>query len=418
MSKFVIDGRRKLSGDIKIQGSKNSALPILSACVLTGKTVVIHNCPKLSDVDAAIKILENLGCNVRQENDSVIVDASGADTYSIPDDLMREMRSSVVFLGALLGRFGNAEFSAPGGCEIGLRPIDLHIKAVEELGVTVNNDMGRVKCSCPDGLKAGNIVFPFPSVGATENAILAAVLADGVTTLVNCAREPEISDLADFLNACGARIKGAGEGTIQIEGVKTLNGTEYTVIPDRIVATTYMAAVAATGGRAVLKGVIPAHLRPVMPVFMESGCSLVVKGHELLIESPPELSRISCIITMPYPGFPTDAQAPVMAMTTIAKGTSVFTENIFECRFKHVSELMRFGAKITVEGRMAVVEGVNSLYASSVTAGDLRGGAALVVAALAAEGVSEISDIHHIDRGYEELESQLSLLQANIKRVQ
>lgn len=417
MEKFVVTGRRKLSGRIHIQGSKNSALPILSACVLTGKPTVIHNCPELSDVDAAIKILKELGCAVKREKNSIFVDARAANVYSIPDDLMREMRSSIIFFGALIGRFGKAEFSAPGGCEIGLRPIDLHIKAMESLGVVVENDSGRVKCHCPNGLHADTIVFPFPSVGATENAILAASLAEGTTTLVNCAREPEISDLADFLNACGAKIRGAGEGTVVIEGVKALGGAEYSVIPDRIVAATYMAATAVTGGQIVLESVIPAHLRPVVPVFLESGCNINVKGHELEITAPPELSRIHGVITMPYPGFPTDAQAPIMAMTTVARGTSVFTENIFESRFKHVSELTRFGAKIKVEGRMAVVEGVPGLYAASVAAGDLRGGAALLVAALAAKGTSEITGIHHIDRGYERAEDALSLLGADIMRL-
>ncbi len=416
MEKFVVTGKRKLSGRIHIQGSKNSALPILSACVLTDKPTVIHNCPELSDVDAAIAILVELGCVVKREGNSVYVDASAANVYSIPDDLMREMRSSIIFFGALIGRFGRAEFSAPGGCEIGLRPIDLHIKAMEALGAVIENDSGRVKCRCPNGLRADTIVFPFPSVGATENAILAAALAEGTTTLVNCAREPEISDLADFLNACGARIRGAGEGTVVIEGVKALGGAEYSVIPDRIVAATYMAAAAATGGRIVLDSVIPAHLRPVVPVFLESGCNINVKGHEMEITAPPELSRIHEVITMPYPGFPTDAQAPVMAMTTLARGTSVFTENIFESRFKHVAELTRFGAKIKVEGRMAVVEGVPGLYAAQVAAGDLRGGAALLVAALAAKGTSEITGIHHIDRGYERAEEALSLLGALVER--
>ncbi len=417
MSKLIVEGGKRLSGSITIQGSKNSALPILSACVLTGKPTIIHNCPGLSDVDAAIKILVALGCKAKREFDTVVVDASGVNVSSIPDELMREMRSSIVFLGALIGRLGRAEFVAPGGCEIGLRPIDLHIKAMETLGVKVENTDGRISCFCPDGLKAGQIVFSFPSVGATENAILAAVTAKGTTILENCAREPEISDLADFLNACGARIRGAGEGTITVEGVSSLGGTEYTVIPDRIVSATYMAAVAAAGGEAVLKDVIPAHLRPIVPVFLESGCNINVKGHELMITSPPRLNRIKSLVTMPYPGFPTDAQAPIMAMTTIADGTSVFMENIFECRYKHVSELLRFGAKITVEGRMAVVEGVDRLYGACVSAGDLRGGASMIVEALAANGRSEISDINHIDRGYEKPEYWLSAIGADIKRV-
>lgn len=417
MEIFRIEGGKKLDGCIKVQGSKNSALPILSACVLTTRPSVIHNCPRLSDIDAAVKILEHIGCKVKREDLTVYIDPSGANNYSVPDELMREMRSSIVFLGALIGRFKAAEFSSPGGCEIGLRPIDLHIRAMKALGAEITNDSGRVKCTCPNGLKAHHIIFPFPSVGATENAVLAASTALGTTVLTNCAREPEIVDLCDFLNSCGAKIVGSGEGTIIIEGVDSLGGAEHTVIPDRIVAATYMASAGITGGAITLKNVIPSHLRPVIPSFSDSGCSVVANNREVSISAPRKLRRIPNVVTMPYPGFPTDAQAPIMAMTTIARGTSVFLENIFESRFKHVSELNRFGANIRTEGRMAVVEGVDSLHASTVTACDLRGGAALVVAALAAYGTSEIAEIHHIDRGYEDLEKVLCSVGADIQRI-
>ncbi len=416
MEKIIIEGGKRLNGEITVHGAKNSALPILAATVLTTKQTVIHNCPRLTDIDAAINILRHLGCFVQFQDDNLIVDASNINCSDIPDTLMREMRSSVVFLGAILARTGKAGFSTPGGCEIGLRPIDLHLFAMKRLGATVKEERGRLECECPDGLIGDEIILSFPSVGATENAILAATLAKGTTTIINCAREPEISDLADFLNGCGARISGAGEGTIVIEGVKSLGGTEHTVIPDRIAATTYMAAGAITHGKVKLNDIIPAHLGPVIPMFEESGCEIIIKGRTLSIIAPPRLKRIKTIRTMPYPGFPTDAQAPIMAMTTVADGTSLIVENIFESRYKHVNELLRLGAKIKVEGRMAVVEGVPCLYGAPVTAGDLRGGAALVVAGLAAKGITEVEGVSHIDRGHAGFEKNLTLLGANIRR--
>lgn len=416
MEKIIIDGGNRLKGEIKVHGAKNSALPILAATVLTRKQTVIHNCPRLTDIDAAIKILKHLGCKVEREGDSVTVDASEMMCTDIPDSLMREMRSSVVFLGAILARCGKASFSTPGGCEIGLRPIDLHLFAMNRLGAQIKEEFGRLECECPDGLKGDKIVLSFPSVGATENAMLAAVTAKGTTTIINCAREPEISDLADFLNGCGARIHGAGEGTIIIEGVPTIGGTEHTVIADRIEAATYMSAAAVTQGQIILRDIIPAHLGPIIPVFEEAGCEISIDGRNLLIIAPVRPKRIKFIRTMPYPGFPTDAQAPLMSMTSIADGTSVIVENIFESRYKHVSELVRLGAKIKVEGRMAVVEGVPSLYGTTVVAGDLRGGAALVVAGLSAEGTTVIEGVNHIDRGHADLEKNLKLVGASIRR--
>ncbi|MDR0315041.1 MAG: UDP-N-acetylglucosamine 1-carboxyvinyltransferase [Oscillospiraceae bacterium] len=416
MEKIIIEGGKRLIGEINVHGAKNSALPILAATVLTTKRTVIHNCPKLTDIDAAINILEHLGCIVDHTEDCVTVDASNIGGSDIPDSLMREMRSSVVFLGAVLARTGKASFSTPGGCEIGLRPIDLHLFAMSRLGAVVKEDFGRLECECPNGLIGDEIILSFPSVGATENAILAAVTAKGTTTIINCAREPEISDLADFLNGCGAKISGAGEGTIVIEGVKQLAGTEHTVIPDRIEATTYMASAAVTQGKMILNGIIPAHLGPVIPIFEEAGCDISIMGRKLYISAPPRPKRIKSIKTMPYPGFPTDAQAPIMAMTTIADGTSVIIENIFESRYKHVNELSRLGAKIKVEGRMAVIEGVPGLYGAPVVAGDLRGGAALVVAGLAAEGITEIEGIAHIDRGHADFEKNLTMIGAVITR--
>lgn len=416
MEKIVIEGGKRLSGELRVHGSKNSALPILAAAVLTNKPCVIHNCPRLTDVDAAIRILTYLGCKVEREGNTVTIDATSIERSDIPDHLMREMRSSVVFLGPILARMGKASLSTPGGCEIGLRLIDLHLSAMRQFGVEIQEEHGRLDCVCPEPMKGVKIALSFPSVGATENIMLAAATAQGRTVLVNAAREPEISDLADFLNGCGARIHGAGEGTIVINGVKALSGTEHTVIPDRITAATYMAAAAVTHGHLTLRDIIPAHLGPVIPVMEEAGCDISICARDLTISAPPRLHRVHTVRTMPYPGFPTDAQAPVMAMTAIADGTSVIIENIFESRYKHVSELMRLGAHIKVEGRVAVVEGVPFLSGAPVVAPDLRGGSSLVIAGLSARGNTEITGVRHIDRGYEKIEESLQAIGAQIKR--
>ncbi|NMP37766.1 MAG: UDP-N-acetylglucosamine 1-carboxyvinyltransferase [Clostridiales bacterium] len=416
MGKFIVEGGRRLRGEIKIQGSKNSVLPILAACVLVDGVSVIHNCPLLSDTDVTIKILEHLGCSVMREGHTVTVDSTGVNAFDIPDTLMREMRSSVIFLGAIIGRSGRAEISTPGGCEIGLRPIDLHISSIKKFGVEIAEEHGRLECSVPDALRGTEITLAFPSVGATENIMLTAATARGTTTIINAAREPEISDLADFLNGCGARIHGGGEGIITVAGVDSLSGTEHTVIPDRIAAATYMFSAAMTHGTIILKDIIPAHIGPVFPVLEEAGCEINIKGRELELTAPPRIRRIHKISTMPYPGFPTDIQAPIMALTAVADGTSVIIENIFESRFKHVAELIRMGADIKTEGRMAVIQGVPYLTGASVVSPDLRGGSALVLAGLAAKGITEVSDIHHIDRGYESFEEILCALGASVKR--
>lgn len=417
MEKIVVSGKHKLSGEISVQGAKNSVLPILVATLLVNGISVIHNCPLLSDVTATIKILEYLGCVVSREGHTVTVDSTNVSRFDVPEDLMREMRSSIVFLGGILGRMGKAEFSSPGGCEIGLRPIDLHLNAMETFGATLEFTGGRVLCDAKEGLKGAQINLSFPSVGATENVILAAALSSGITTITNAAREPEISDLADFLNRCGAKIHGAGDSTVTIEGVKNLHGTEHTIIPDRIVASSYMIASAMTGGRLCLKDVIPSHIGPVFSFLREAGCSIVVSGRWVCMDSPSRLKRIKMIRTMPYPGFPTDVQAQMMALTTVADGTSVIVENIFESRFKHIGEFLRFGAKISAEGRMAVVEGVKNLHGATVKATDLRGGFATILLGLCADGETTVTDIYHIDRGYEEPEKVLSFLGADIKRV-
>ncbi len=416
MSKLIVQGGHRLVGAIPVHGAKNSALPLLSATLLGTTPSVLHNCPRLSDVDTSIKILSHLGCKVTQEGTNVTVDASEAGQYEIPDSLMREMRSSVVFLGAIVARQGKARISFPGGCELGPRPIDLHLKALRKLGLVIEEDHGYLNCHVGKGLRGCSINLSFPSVGATENIMLASSTAAGTTIITNAAREPEICDLADFLNQCGARIRGAGESTIRIDGVPKLHGAEHAVIADRITATTYMAAAAVTGGDLTLENVIPAHLEPVIPVFEEAGCHIQVKDHQLHIAAPERIKAVKNIRTLPYPGFPTDSQAIVMAMATLAEGTSVFVENIFESRYKHVGELLRLGAHIKVEGKVAIVEGVDHLSGAPVEAADLRGAAALVVAGLAAQGTTQITGLHHLDRGYEMIEQRLSGVGAVIKR--
>lgn len=417
MSKLMVNGGNPLYGKLRIQGAKNSALPILIATLLCDSPSVIHNCPELSDVDASCRILRYLGCHVKQEGENVEVNPSQVEKFDIPDDLMREMRSSIVFLGAICAKLGQARISFPGGCELGPRPIDLHLSSLRQLGLHIEEDHGWLNCHTIGKLHGANIVLSFPSVGATENIMLASATAVGTTVIINAAREPEIVDLALFLNRCGARIRGAGESIITIDGVESMHGCEYSVMPDRIVAATYMAAVAITGGELTLNGVNISHMDPVLPAFKEAGCVIETDKDVLNIKRIGKLYPVKNIRTMPYPGFPTDAQAPVMAMSTLANGTSVFIENIFENRYKHAAELIRLGAKIKIEGKVAIVDGVKRLFGASVEATDLRGGAALVVAALAAEGQTIISGLRHIDRGYAAIESELSKVGADIKRI-
>lgn len=417
MSKLLVTGHHKLSGEVEVQGAKNSALPILAATILTKGENVIFNCPCLSDIDASSRILRYLGCEVKRTDHTLIIKSDDIDRYDIPDELMRKTRSSIVFLGAVLARTGRAKISFPGGCEIGLRPIDMHLKALREMGAVIKEKHGYLDCNAPYGLTGTKIALSFPSVGATEDIMIAACLADGTTTITNAAREPEISDLADYLNKCGAKIYGAGEGVIVIDGVASLSGTHHTIIPDRIVATTLMSCSAVTGSEIVLKGVICSHLNSVIPVFEEAGCKILCHNGEMKLTSPEKLESMKLIRTMPYPGFPTDAQALLLAMSCVCNGTTVFIENIFENRYRHTSELIRMGASIKTEGKVAVVEGVNNLYGASVEATDLRGAAALVIAGLCADAQSEISGVKYLERGYENLELTLSALGADIKKI-
>ena len=418
MASLVINGGRRLNGSLTAQGSKNSALPILAATYLVNGKSIIHNCPRLSDVECTIKILENLGCKTERHGTDLIVDSTSASGHEIPENLMREMRSSVVFLGAILGRAKKAKISTPGGCEIGLRPIDLHLFAMRKLGVEIEESYGKLLCTIPQNLKGTKITLTFPSVGATENAVLLASVARGTTTIINAAREPEIIDLCNFLNKCGAKISGAGESVIVIEGVEKLEAAEHSVICDRIAAATYLFAGAITGGDVTLKNTVPQHLNSILPVLEETGCEISIKCNEIRLKAPLRLRRIDKLITQPYPGFPTDAQAPIMTLTVVADGTSVIVENIFESRFKHVPELLRMGAKIRTEGRVAVIDGVKRLYGASVVSPDLRGGSALVLAGLVAHGTTEVGSLKHIDRGYENFENNLCMLNADIIRME
>ncbi len=416
MQRLIIEGGTRVSGEIAVHGAKNSALPLLAATLLGKTPTVLHNCPKLSDVFAASRILTYLGCKCTRENDSVIVDTTNLTHFEVSDELMREMRSSIVFLGAILGRLGRCRLSFPGGCELGPRPIDLHISALRQMGAVIKEEYGVLDCSVPKELKGATISLSFPSVGATENIILAAVLAKGDTVIRNAAREPEIVDLANFLNTCGAKIRGYGESTIYITGVDEIYGCDYTVMPDRIVAATYIGAAAITNGELCINNICEKDLESVIPIYEEMGCSLYAYKNKLFINAARPLKSVKTIRTMPYPGFPTDVQAIIMACLCKAKGTSVIVETIFENRYKHVGELMRMGADIKVEGKVAIVQGVDQLYGAQVCATDLRGGAALVLAGLSAEGQTIIDDTRHIDRGYESIEKNFGLIGASIKR--
>ena len=416
MASYVIEGLNRVDGEIKVQGSKNGALPLFSAAVLVNGETVLEGCPNLTDVKAAADILTYLGCRVRSENGVFTVCSDDAANYDIPDRLMREMRSSIVFLGALLGRFGRAEMTAPGGCEIGLRPIDLHLEAMRALGAVIDESGGRLICTCPDGLHGTRISLSFPSVGATENILLASCTAKGETVVINAAREPEVTELAEFLNCCGANISGAGESIIKFEGVPRLNACEHRVWQDRIAAVTYMAATAVTRGSLMLCLDRQDLLLPVIEPFRKTGCTIKQDSKGIFIRSDKRLKNFGIIRTMSYPGFPTDSQADFAVMASVAEGTSTVVENIFESRLKYVAELRRMGARIRTENRVAVIEGVPELSGASVTSPDLRGGSALVVAALCAEGVSRVEGIHHIDRGYENFDFQLKRMGVKIKR--
>jgi UDP-N-acetylglucosamine 1-carboxyvinyltransferase len=415
--KFSVEGGNALSGKIDVQGSKNSALPILAATLLIDGKSVIHNCPRLTDVDAAVKILTDFGCKVKREGHTVTVDASNVKNCRVSDLLSKRMRSSILFLAPASSRFKKAELSLPGGCEIGLRPIDLHLSSLKLLGAEIEESCGTLSCKVQNGFRGNRIHLSFPSVGATESIILAAAVSRGTTVLTNAAREPEIIDLAHFLNKAGARIIGAGEKAVIIIGASALNSVEHTVIPDRIVTATYLFSAAITGGEIEINKTEPRFLEAVFPVLEETGCVIKRKESSVFLKAPKRLNAVKKVKTLPFPGFPTDLQSPVTAFLSVAHGVSTVTETIFENRYKYINELKKLGAVIKTEERTAVIDGVENLYGACVKATDLRGGFALVTAALKAHGTTEIDSIHHIDRGYESPEAALTALGANIKRI-
>lgn len=416
MSEFIVHGGKKLYGETAVQGAKNSVLPLLAATYLCNDECVLHNCPRLSDVKASVAILEYLGCKCRFDGNTLTVNSAGCFNSDIPESLMREMRSSIIFLGAIAAKCQKAEMSLPGGCELGPRPIDIHLGALRQMGVATECVGGKLICTAPDGIKPAEIHLNFPSVGATENIILTACQAKGTTVIHNAAREPEIVDLAQFLNICGADIKGAGTSTVVVEGKRILSGAEYSVMPDRIVAATYLFTTAMCKGAVTIKNCVPEHLFPFCEVLRKCGCDVTVLETSVSVRAHHTLHNFDVVSSSPYPGFPTDAGPSLVSASCLFKGTGVFVENIFDSRFRYVDELKRLGADIKTVGRAAVVTGVKNLSGAEVLAHDLRGGAALVSAALAAHGTSVVHNTEFIDRGYESIEKVFGILGAEIER--
>ena len=410
--KYIIKGGKKLEGIVKISGSKNSSLPIIAASILNSGKTTLYNVPNIHDTQMMFEILKSLGGKIEKKNNKIIIDTSKINKYEIPEGLMRQMRSSVILAGSLIGKYKKVIFSYPGGCDIGTRPIDLHLKGFEKLGVNIEKNYGNIICKT-DEILGKNINLDFPSVGATENIILVSVLAKGQTIINNAAREPEIIDLQNFLNRMGAKIKGAGTNQIVIEGVKNLKDVSYNIMSDRIEAGTYLCAAAMTGGSIRLENVNADHILPVISKLEEAQCKIKSQKNIIEINAPKKIKALD-LITMPYPGFPTDMQSIFLVMLTIAKGTSIIVENIFENRYKFVPELIRMGAKITVEGKSAIIKGTRKLYGTNVKATDLRGGAALVLAGLIAKGTTFIENIEFILRGYENFDKKLRNLNADI----
>lgn len=416
MEKLIIKGGRPLHGHVRVSSAKNAVLPIIVATLLPDSPSTIMDAPELDDVKTICSVMESLGATVTKDGNKLTFDASHADRTEASYELMSRMRASFLIMGPLLAKKGHAKIALPGGCMIGSRPIDLHLKAFEAMGARINVGNGFVEGYAPDGLKGATIYLDFPSVGATENILMAAVLADGKTVIENAAEEPEIVDLVTFLSSMGANIKGAGTNVIRVEGVRELSGACHTVIPDRIEAGTFIIAAAMAGGDVVVDNVLTEHLKPLMAKLSEAGVKLIKSVDSVRVISDGHI-RSTDIKTLPYPGFPTDLQAQFMALMTIGDGVSTVTETVFENRFMHVGELRRMGANIQVEGRRATVRGVPFLQGAFVRATDLRAGAALVLAGLAARGVTEIGDLHHIDRGYDHLVEKLRGLGADIVRV-
>ncbi|QEK13212.1 UDP-N-acetylglucosamine 1-carboxyvinyltransferase [Crassaminicella thermophila] len=416
MEKIIVEKSPPLKGTVRVSGAKNSVLPILAASLLCQENCVLEDIPVLKDVEVISEVLASLGANIKRdvENGCIQINASYIDNYEAPYELVRKMRASFLVMGPLLARKGKARISLPGGCAIGTRPIDLHLKGFHALGAKIDVGHGYVEASA-DRLIGNKIYLDFPSVGATENIMMAATMAEGITIIENVAEEPEIVDLANFLNSLGAKIKGAGTDTIKIEGVEALGGTKHTVIPDRIEAGTFMVAAALSGGDVTVENALSDHLKPTIAKLRECGVEVIENGDCIQVRAKNGINATD-IKTLPYPGFPTDMQAQFMTLLSVAKGTSVVIETVFENRFMHVAELKRMGANIKIEGRSAIIQGIEKLQGTQVRATDLRAGAALILAGMVAEGETEIGDIYHIDRGYVDIENKLRSLGAKIRR--
>ncbi|MFD2215088.1 UDP-N-acetylglucosamine 1-carboxyvinyltransferase [Metabacillus endolithicus] len=417
MEKIIVRGGRRLNGTVQVEGAKNAVLPVIAASLLASEDKsIISNVPTLSDVYTINEVLRHLGADVHFENNQVIVDASKELSTEAPFEYVRKMRASVLVMGALLARNGHARVALPGGCAIGSRPIDQHLKGFEAMGASIKVGNGFIEAEVNGRLKGAKVYLDFPSVGATENIIMAAALAEGTTVLENVAKEPEIVDLANYINAMGGKIRGAGTGTIRIEGVETLKGINHSIIPDRIEAGTFMVAAAITGGDVLVKGAIPEHLTSLVAKMEEMGVKIVEEQEGLRVIGPEKLKSVD-LKTMPHPGFPTDMQSQMMALLLCANGTSMITETVFENRFMHVEEFRRMNGDIKIEGRSVIINGPVKLQGAEVAATDLRAGAALILAGLCAEGHTRVTELKHLDRGYVNFHEKLASIGADIERV-
>lgn len=415
--KFIITGGKRLEGSVEISGAKNSALSIMAATLLTKDVCILRNIPHLTDVDTMIAVIRKLGIKVEwKEDNTLYIDSDYFNNYEAPYELVKKMRASILVMGPLLARLHKAKISLPGGCAIGARPVDFHIKGFETLGAQVKVEKGYIKAEV-NKLRGGDIYLDFPSLGATENIMMAASLAEGVTKIENAAKDPEVVELGNFLIKMGAKIEGLGTDLIKINGVKKLNGVDYNIIPDRIEAGTYMIAAAITSGDILIEKIDPLLIKPLIVKLEEAGVKIKQEKDLIEVIGPNSINAVD-IKTLPYPGFPTDIQPQFMALSCVAKGTSVITETVFENRFAHTGDLIRMGADIKVEGHSAIIKGVKKLSAAPVMASDLRGGAALILAGLVADGTTELSRIYHLDRGYVNLEKKLTALGADIHRVE
>lgn len=415
MESLIVKGGRTLLGELDVAAAKNALLPILACSVVVDGEITLKNSTMYSDVMCMLEILEDLGCKIKYSDDEIYIDASCADEYNVSEEYTKRIRSSIFMLGPLLSRFKKARVAYPGGCNIGNRPIDLHLKGLRLLNVKIEEKHGYICCDGKN-MKSGEVHLDFASVGATENIMMASLLLKGTTTIYNAAREPEIEDLQNFINAAGGKVSGAGTSTIKIEGVQKLHSLDYEAIRDRIIAGTYMVACAIAGGEIVLSKSIPEHNFALISKLKQAGCKISTKGREIKMSSKGRLRCLPRIETQPYPGFPTDLQNQILTLQTVSKGTSVINETLFETRFKICTELTKMGADISINNQTAVIKGVSKLYGASVTTTDLRGGAGLVLAGLVADGYTTVEDVYHIDRGYNNIEKDLKALNADIER--